>query len=106
MLAYLKGIKEFIGDERTFPCSAARESIFIDGVGDVFPCIIMNHNLGNAYETPLKDILTSEETSTVCEVIGELKYPTCWLECEVYREIRKGWRRLMAAYLLGFNQFS
>ena len=106
MLAYLKGIKEFIGDGRTFPCSAARESVFIDGVGDVFPCIIMSHNLGNAYETPLKDILTSEETSTVCDVIGELKYPTCWLECDEYREIIKGWHRLLDTYCWGFNQFS
>ncbi len=106
MLAYLKGIKEFIGDGRTLPCSAGRESIFIDGVGDVFPCIVMNHKLGNAYETPLKDILASEETSKAREIINDLQCPTCWLECEVYRDIRKDWRRLLDAYWWGFNQFS
>ena len=76
MLAYLKGIKEFLGDGRTLPCSAASESVFI-GVGDVFPCIVMNHKVGNAYETPLKEILASEETSKICEVISELQCPTC-----------------------------
>ncbi len=105
MLAYLKGIKEFIGDGRTFPCSAARESVFINGVGDVFPCIIMNHNLGNAYETPLKDILTSEETSKSCEVISKLQSPTCRLECEVYRDIR-GLASPHGRILVGLNQFS
>ena len=106
MLAYLKGIKAFIGERRTLPCSAARESVFIDGVGDVFPCIVMNHELGNAYETPLKEILASEETRKVCEAISELQCPTCWLECEVYRDIRKDWRRLLDAYWWGFNQFA
>ena len=106
MLAYLRGIKEFIGDGRTLPCSAAKESVFIDGVGDVFPCIVMNHKLGNAYETPLNEILASEETTTACGVISELKCPTCWLECEVYRDIRKDWRRLLDAYWWGINQFS
>ncbi len=106
MLAYLQGIKEFIGDGRTLPCSAAKESVFIDGVGDVFPCIVMNHRLGNAYEAPLREILASEETSKACEVIGELQCPTCWLECEVYRDIRKDWRRLLDAYWWGINQFS
>jgi len=106
MLAYLRGIKEFMGDGRTLPCSAAKESVFIDGAGDVFPCIVMNHKLGNAYDTPLKDILASEGTSKACEIIGELQCPTFWLECEVYRDIRKDWRRLLDAYWWGLNQFS
>jgi len=106
MLAYLRGIKEFIGDGRTLPCSAAKESVFIDGVGDVFPCIVMNHKLGNAYETPLNEILASEETRNACGVIDALQCPTCWLECEVYRDIRKDWRRLLDAYWWGINQFS
>jgi MoaA/NifB/PqqE/SkfB family radical SAM enzyme len=106
MLAYLRGIKEFIGDGRTLPCSAAKESVFIDGVGDVFPCIVMNHKLGNAYESPLNEILASEETVMACGVINELQCPTCWLECEVYRDIRKDWKRLLDAYWWGINQFS
>lgn len=106
MLAYLRGIQEFIGDGRTLPCSAAKESVFIDGVGDVFPCIVMNHKLGNAYEMPLNEILASEETRNACGVIDDLQCPTCWLECEVYRDIRKDWRRLLDAYWWGINQFS
>jgi Fe-coproporphyrin III synthase len=106
MVAYLRGVREFISSGRTLPCSAGKESVFIDGFGDVFPCIVMNHKLGNAYETPLKEILASDETRNACEVIDELKCPTCWLECEVYRDIRKDWRRLLDAFWWSFNQFS
>ena len=108
MLAYLKGIKAFIGEGRTLPCSAARESVFIDGVGDVFPCIVMNHKLGNAYSKlgRYAEAIVSEETRKACETISELQCPTCWLECEVYRDIRKDWRRLLDAYWWGFNQFA
>jgi MoaA/NifB/PqqE/SkfB family radical SAM enzyme len=106
MLAYLRGIKEFIGDGRTLPCSAAKKSVFIDGVGDVFPCLVMNHKLGNAYEVPLKEILASEETNNARDIISELQCPTCWLECEVYRDIKKDWMRLLDAYWWGFKQFS
>ena len=98
-LAYIQGAKEFILDKRTLPCSAADESVFIDSLGDVYPCIVMNHKLGNIHENSLKDILSSPSAHEAREKIGKLECPTCWLECEVYRDIKKDWGRLLKAIL-------
>jgi MoaA/NifB/PqqE/SkfB family radical SAM enzyme len=98
-LAYLKGAKEFISGKRTMPCSAGEESVFIDAQGDVFPCIVMNHKLGNIYQNSLKDILNSPSSHEAREIIQKLECPTCWLECDAYRDIRKNWGMLLKALI-------
>ena len=98
-LAYIQGAKEYITDKRTLPCSAADESVFIDTYGDVYPCIVMNHKLGNIHENSLKDILSSPSAHEARDIISKLECPTCWLECEVYRDIKKDWGRLLKALL-------
>lgn len=98
-LAYIQGAKEYITQKRTLPCSAATESVFIDTYGDVYPCIVMNHKLGNINENRLKDILTSPGSHEARDIISRLECPTCWLECEVYRDIKKDWGRLLKAIL-------
>jgi sulfatase maturation enzyme AslB (radical SAM superfamily) len=105
-LAYLQGVKEFIAGGRTLACSAADESVFIDAAGDVYPCIVMNHKLGNAFETPLRSILSSEEAERAREKIRKLECPTCWLECDAYRDISRDWGKLMRAWLWSLNRFS
>jgi len=96
-LAYIQGAKDYITDKRTLPCSAADESVFIDTYGDVYPCIVMNQKLGNIHENSLKDILSSPSAHEARDKISRLECPTCWLECEVYRDIKKDWGRLMKA---------
>ena len=98
-LAYIQGAKEYINDKRTLSCSAAEESVFIDTYGDVYPCIVMNHKLGNIHDNSLKDILSSPSAHEAREIISRLGCPTCWLECEVYRDIKKDWGRLLKAIL-------
>ncbi|MBT4423954.1 hypothetical protein HOC87_06310 [Candidatus Bathyarchaeota archaeon] len=66
----------------------------------------MNNKLGIAYEVPLKEILVSEETGKARDIISELQCQTNWLECEVYRDIRKDWKRLLNAFWWGLRQFS
>jgi len=105
-LAYLQGVKEFVGGGRTMPCSAAEESVFIDAAGDVYPCIVMNHRMGNAYETPLKEILASAEAESARDKISRLECPTCWLECDAFRDISGDWGRLLGALRWSFNRFS
>ena len=96
-LAYIQGAKEFIEGKRTLPCSAATESVYIDAQGDVYPCIVMNHKLGNIYQNTFEDILQSPSAHEARAIIEKLKCPTCWLECEVYRDIKKDWGRLLKA---------
>ncbi len=105
-LAYVKGAKEFISGRRTLSCSAGDDSVFIDTLGDVYPCIVMNHKLGNVYEHPLRDILKSPSSWKAREIIEKLECPTCWLECEVYRDIRKDGARLVDALIWSITPFS
>jgi len=101
-LAYVQGAKEFISGERTMSCTAATNSVFINTQGDVFPCIVMNHKLGNIYENNLDEILMSPSTWAARETIEKMECPTCWLECETYRDITRNWKRLFDALLWGF----
>ena len=105
-LAYLQGMMEFIAEGRSMACSAAEESVFIDAAGDVYPCIVMNHRMGNAFTTPLSEILSSEKAKEARRIIGCLGCPTCWLECDAFRDIPKDWGRLLRAFLWSFNRFS
>lgn len=105
-LAYLQGMTEFIGGGRSMACSAAETSVFIDATGDVYPCIVMNHLMGNAFETSLKEILSSEKAEEARKIIDRLGCPTCWLECDAFRDIPKDWGRLLRACLWSLNRFS
>lgn len=102
-LAYITGAKEFIQGKRTLACSAAGDSVYIDTAGDVYPCLVMNHRLGNIYENKLHEILDSDSAQEAREKIQDLECPTCWVECEVYRDIRKDRKRLLDASLWAFN---
>ena len=101
-LADVQGAKEFISGERTMSCTAATNSVFINTQGDVFPCIVMNHKLGNIYENNLDEILMSPSTWAARETIEKMECPTCWLECETYRDITRNRKRLFDAVLWGF----
>ncbi len=98
-LAYLHGAKTFISGKRTTPCSAGDESVFINAQGDVYPCIVMNHKLGNIYQNTLKDILSSPSSHEAREKIQKLQCPTCWLECDAYRDIKKNKEMLINALM-------
>ncbi len=97
--AYIQGAKEFIKGHRTLPCTAGTESIYIDTVGDVYPCLVMNHKLGNIYQHSVEDILASPSAWKARELIENQDCPTCWLECEVYRDLKKDKKRLLEAFL-------
>lgn len=104
-LAYIRGAQQFIDGRRTLPCTAAHKSIYIDTLGDVYPCIVMDHKLGNIYQNTIPEILQSSDSVKSREIIKELGCPTCWLECEVYRDIKKDWVNLIKSLFWGFNWF-
>lgn len=105
-LAYLQGMAEYMAGGRSMACSAAEESVFIDASGDVYPCIVMNQRMGNAYEAPLREILTSAEAEEARRTIGRLECPGCWLECEVFRDIQRDRGRLLRAFLWSLSPSS
>ncbi len=89
MLQYIKGAKKYLTEGRDLPCTAGSNSFFLDPQGNVYPCLVMDEKLGNIREESFESIWESENTQKVRENIDKLQSPTCWLECEVYREIIK-----------------
>ncbi len=88
-LLYIRGAYRFITEKRHLKCSAASESFFLDPNGNIYPCIMMNHKLGNIRDNSFQQIWTSEATDEARRLIRIQKCPSCWVECEVYRELIK-----------------
>lgn len=57
------------------PCSAGFNYFFIRSNGDIYPCPIVDHLLGNVIDTPLADLINSAEGSGFRRNI--LKFPEC-----------------------------
>lgn len=102
-LAYLYGMIGFLKGERNLPCSAASNSVFIDSVGDVYPCLTMNQKLGNIHSQSMKSIMASMEAKEARGKIKNLDCPTCWLECEVFRDIKRDKTSFLKAWAWALN---
>ena len=89
------------GGTRSLPCSAASNSFFLDPIGDVYPCIIMDAKLGNIREESLTEIWLSDEAEEIREQIRRGRCPGCWVECEAYRDIKRNRWGLAATALKG-----
>lgn len=57
------------------PCSAGFNYFFIRSTGELFPCPIINHLVGNVKETPLEELLRSGAAARFRRRI--LKFPEC-----------------------------
>lgn len=90
-LRYIQGVQEYVETgRRTTPCTACTDSFFLDPYGDVYPCIVMNSRLGNIRDKSFIEIWESERAEDARDRISRLECPTCWVECEAYRDIAKG----------------
>jgi MoaA/NifB/PqqE/SkfB family radical SAM enzyme len=90
-LRYAQGTLDYIsgGGVRSLPCTAATTSLSIDPYGKIYPCLFIDEPMGNARKTKLEEIWGSMEAEKARKKITIGDCPNCWVECEVYREIRK-----------------
>lgn len=86
-LRYIQGVYQYLSKGRVLPCTAGSNSFFLDPTGNIYPCLVMDHKLGNIREEPFESIWESEKAMEARDLVTNLKCPTCWLECEAYREI-------------------
>lgn len=88
-LRYMQGTLDYIRstEKRKLRCTAATESFFLDPVGDVYPCIIMDLKMGNVREQSLEEIWRSERAKEARLRIRKGLCPGCWVECETFRDI-------------------
>jgi radical SAM protein with 4Fe4S-binding SPASM domain len=87
---FLRNLVKFLRTNKSpYSCKALTSSVFIDSVGDVYPCSIWNVRLGNLREAnyDLEKILKNKETRKLKVLIRKLKCPNCWTACEAYQMI-------------------
>jgi radical SAM protein with 4Fe4S-binding SPASM domain len=83
---YLELGKRFVRTGKTpVTCKAVDVSVFMDPIGDVYPCTIFCRKLGNIrnVDYDLTKILGSETSRETKKTIRGLGCPNCWTPCEV-----------------------
>ncbi len=88
--AYLKRVRRYLETGRTpMRCHALRSSCFVDSFGNVLPCTIYDHRVGNLREADydLGRIWNSEKTAALQREIWDYQCPQCWTPCEAYQSI-------------------
>jgi MoaA/NifB/PqqE/SkfB family radical SAM enzyme len=85
---YLRLLPSFLRTGRSpIPCRSLRASVFIGASGDLYPCTVYGRRLGNVLETPLPDLLASDEAADARDVIERDRCPGCWSPCEAHPTI-------------------
>lgn len=87
-------------DTLLFPCSAGIDSIYMDPYGDIYPCIIMNTKLGNVRTRKISTILNDKKAILVKKNIRLGNCPTCWAECETFKNILNTPHKMIIDYLM------
>ncbi len=71
------------------PCKVLLSSLFMDPKGNIYPCTIMNDNLGNIrdFDFSLDYLLSQSKIEDVLNKIKIGECPGCWTACEAYQTI-------------------
>ncbi|MHA2341559.1 MAG: radical SAM protein [Candidatus Hodarchaeales archaeon] len=88
-LYYISGIMDFIRNpvNRRLSCSAGSQSFFLDSIGNIYPCLMVDEKFGNIRSKSFKDIWNSSGAEVIRKKIREGYCPNCWVECQTYRNI-------------------
>ncbi len=83
-------------EENSLPCEALKSSVFIDPLGNVYPCVIDNTKIGNIVEESysLEEMLDKVDKDKVLE-----KCQGCWLPCESNQRIMSNFSRSGIEYI-------
>lgn len=79
------------------PCRSLFTSVFVAPSGQVHPCTVFDRPLGNAYETPLAQLLGTPEAAAAREDVAKDRCPGCWSPCEAYQTILTSLPRALLA---------
>jgi MoaA/NifB/PqqE/SkfB family radical SAM enzyme len=69
------------------PCRSLETSVFVAASGEVHPCTVYGRPLGNAWDTPLPQVLSTPEAADALRAVAEDRCPGCWSPCEAYQTI-------------------
>jgi MoaA/NifB/PqqE/SkfB family radical SAM enzyme len=94
---YLRLVPEHVRTGRSpLPCHSLTSSVFVAPSGEVHPCTVYARPLGNAWDTPLPEILASREAEDARRAVREDRCPGCWSPCEAYQTILSNLPRALA----------
>ncbi len=79
------------------PCKSLSSSVFVAPDGTVHPCTVYGRPLGNAWSTPLPEILATPEADAARLAVKEDRCPGCWSPCEAYQTILSNLPRALLA---------
>jgi radical SAM protein with 4Fe4S-binding SPASM domain len=86
---YLHGLNEYARTAKPIlPCSALRDSFFIDPKGYIYPCNILNHAVGNLVQDDFSAIWESESAYKVRNTVKNCPTP-CWMVCTAKPSIKR-----------------
>jgi MoaA/NifB/PqqE/SkfB family radical SAM enzyme len=76
---FTKGLIDHMNDQqRSMKCSMATDSFFIDPIGDVRPCNVMDHPFGNIRDKTFKEIWDSSEAQEARRKVDACNL-NCWM---------------------------
>ncbi len=85
---YLSRLPSFVKNpkQKVMSCVALKNSVSIDCQGNVIPCFMWGHKLGNLkeHDYDLIKIWKSERASEAKKLIKQDKCPNCWTPCQAY----------------------
>ncbi|MDD5606712.1 MAG: radical SAM protein [Candidatus Pacebacteria bacterium] len=87
---YLKWLNKYLDTQKApFHCQALNASIFINSIGDIYPCIVFNKKLANLREIDynLNEFWNSKLFQNTRNSIKNGNCPQCWTPCEAYQSI-------------------
>jgi MoaA/NifB/PqqE/SkfB family radical SAM enzyme len=81
---FLKEMVEFQRNGRiSNNCYSGTHSFFMNPYGDIYPCIMLNKKMGNAFRTNFDELWLSNQSRIIREYINE-KNCRCWTPCEAH----------------------
>jgi radical SAM protein with 4Fe4S-binding SPASM domain len=76
------------GGRRVLPCMSGESSIFIDPTGSVFPCNVLDMEMGSIRGQKFEDLWNAGKAAEVRRKVQGCRRP-CWMMCSARSSIRK-----------------
>jgi radical SAM protein with 4Fe4S-binding SPASM domain len=76
------------GEKKLQNCTAGEDFFYLDPLGNVYPCTVLDMRLGNLQEKSFDEIWSSKETQKVRDYIKRCPH-NCWMVCNAVPMIKK-----------------
>ena len=82
LLNYIKG------NPRLLPCEMGRDAFFLDPLGEILPCNVINQSMGNLKEKSFNEIWNGPEAEKIRQKLKNCQ-KNCWMMGSVSQQMKK-----------------